>query len=115
MPIRNNDTRGQFHQHFTRITSEDLKADRVHLNPEGMAKLLTLTKSDLAMAKRDCPTWLSSGGTAVESEMSMDETPLSSLTRSTRKTPLRKKRSHEESSEDDGKTTKKKKTNLNGN
>ena len=48
-------------------------------------------------------------GADEEVDADMEEAPLSQLARSTRKTPLRKKRSHEESSEEEGKITKKKK------
>ena len=94
------------------ITLEDLKPDKVHLNSEGMKKLLTCVVADIRTAKDLCANGAQAGGEGTDGtdnvDADMDEAPLSQ-TRSTRKTPLRKKRSHEESSDDDGKHTKKKK------
>ena len=83
------------------IQANDLKADRVHLNQEGMDKLFSVLVADLKTAKEDVE--------GLRSNVDMDDAPLSSLPRSSKKTPVRRKRTHDlESSEEEGKTVKKK-------
>ena len=85
------------------IQANDLKADRVHLNQEGMDKLFSVLVADLKTAKEDVE--------GLRSNVDMDDAPLSSLPRSSKRTPVRRKRTHDlESSEEEGKTVKKKNT-----
>ena len=90
------------------IGLDDLKPDKVHLNEDGMAKLLAGVLKDVATAKVVCEKGGHSSFDVGTDDADMEEAPLAG-TRSTRKTPARKKRTHEhESSEDEGKTRKKK-------
>ena len=87
------------------IGPEDLKGDGVHLTDSGMIKLRTRTIDDIKVAKE----MRSNAGDIDDPEEEMDTAPLSSLARSTKKTPMRKKRMIEESSEEEGRITRKKK------
>lgn len=92
-----------------KITVDDLKPDRIHLNPDGMSKLLAAVMADVKTALEVCEKGVDFGPDEAD-DADMEEAPLSQLARSTRKTPLRKKRVHEESAEEESEHTKKKKT-----
>ena len=93
------------------ILADDLKPDKIHLNSEGIKKLLTGMLGDINIAKELCENGgeMRFEGTEGEGDASMEDVPLCTTTRSTRKTPLRKKRTHDETSDEDGKLIKKKK------
>ena len=86
------------------VGTEDLKPDRIHLNKEGLEKLRTCFATDILIAKD-----LGSEDHFLDVDEDMEEAPLSHMLRSSKKTPLSKKRSIEENSEDEGRLTRKKK------
>ena len=90
------------------ILPGDLKPDKVHLGPDGVQKLLDGLLADIKTAKEICEKGPNPNPDSSKNE-DMELAPLSHVAlKSSKKTPLRKKRSHDGSSEDDVRVTRKK-------